>query len=100
MSTVTVNIPSDAIRLTGIVDIRNWLLNLNALPLEQFAIDWIEKYVDKANEFLEAKGVEVDDDTFRAATHYEAQTILQVLRPTATCYQMFVDLETLTRSKQ
>lgn len=100
MSTVTIVIPSDAVRLAGIVDIRNWLQNLNALALEQFAIDWIEKYVDRANEILEADGIQNTDEEFRGATHYEAQTILAILRPTAACWQMFVDLESLTRSKR
>lgn len=97
--TILVEIPGDTVRLSGIVDIRNWLLNVNPIALEQFAIDWVEKYVDKAQELLGNEGIEVDDDTFRAATHYEAQTVLQVLRPTALCYPLFVDLEILTRQR-
>lgn len=99
METVMVAIPSDAIRLTGIVDIRSFLQNEDALCLEQFAIDWIEKCVDRATETLSAREIEVDDNTFRAAIHYEVKTIIEVLRPDAACYQFFMDLESLTRSK-
>lgn len=99
MKTVTIEIPSDAVRLTGIVDVRNWLQDINPLPLEQFAIDWIEKYVDRANEILEADGIQNTDEEFRGATHYEVQTILRVIRRDTLCHSMFVDLESLTRAK-
>jgi len=99
MNVVTVDIPSNAVRLSGIVDIANWLRNQNVLPLEQFAVDWIEKYVDRADEILESDEIENTDDEFRGATHYEVQTILQVIRPNTACYLLFADLETLTRSK-
>lgn len=98
-TTVMIDLPSDSIRLTGIVDIRNWLLNVNALPLEQFAIDWIETYVDKANSILESDGITNTDDEFCRAIHYETQTVLEVLKADARCLEFFIDLESLTRSK-
>ena len=86
--------------LTTIVDIRNWLQSQDALPLEQFAIDWIEKYVDRAEEILDSPIIETDDDTFRGAIHYETQTVLEVLRPDVLCYRLFRELESLTRSNR
>lgn len=96
--TVEINIPSDAIRLTGIVDIRNWLLSQDALSLNQFTIDWIERYVDRAIVALESEDVDTDDETFRGSIHYEVQTILAIMRADVPSFQFFRDLEALTRS--
>lgn len=85
-------------QLSTIVDIRNWLLNVNPLPLEQFAIDWIEKYVDKANTTLESDEILNTDEEFRGAIHYETQTVLQVLRRDTLCRPFFADLESRTRT--
>lgn len=106
MSVIEIEIPSEAIRLTGIVDIRNWLLNAEldsrACPvsLGQFALDWIEEKVGRAIDILESDEIATDDESFKGAIHYEVDTILDVIRTDAPCYQFFKDLESLTRTRQ
>lgn len=90
---------TNATALTSIVEIRSWILSVNSLRLEQFAIDWIEKYVDRANEILMAEGIMNTDEDFRRAIHYEARNVLEVLRPDAGCHWFFVNLESLTKER-
>lgn len=92
-------------QLNSIVSIRNWLKNYetqnrtSAARLEQFALDWIEDRVDRAIEILESEAIGTDDETFTGATHYEADTILEVLSTDANCYLFFQELTKLTKAQ-
>lgn len=89
-------------KLTTIIDIRNWLQEQNYLSqqradsLEQFAIDWIEEEIDRAEQYLESEEITVDDITFVGAIHYRADCVLEVLRKDCNCYRFFTQLVELT----
>lgn len=93
-------------KLTTIIDIRDWLREQDRLShsstsygitgLEQFAIDWIEEEIDRAEQYLESEEITVDDVTFVGAIHYRADCVLEVLRTDCNCYRFFAQLVELT----
>lgn len=87
-------------RLTTIVDIQQFLIEWRDdrfLALGQFCLDWIEETLDRIVEILETEEITTDDETFRGATHYRADCLLEVLRRDADCYEFFFQLAQRTR---
>lgn len=89
-------------KLSTIVGIRDWLREQvylsqhRANSLEQFAIDWIEEEIDRAEEYLESEQITIDDTTFTGAIHYRADCVLDVLRCDTNCFSFFTQLAQLT----
>lgn len=94
---------SEEKKLSTIVDVRDWLKEQEVLTrqqplsLGQFAIDWIEEEVDRAEQYLESAEITVDDVTFVGAIHYRADNVIDIMRTDAPCYQFFTELARLTK---
>jgi hypothetical protein len=85
--------------VVSIVEIQKFLQARDpiALGYEQFALDWIEETLDRIEQILEAEEITTDDETYSGALRYRVENILEIMRPHATCYEFFVDLNNFLR---
>lgn len=80
-----------------IIEIRDFLNNANNdMTLGQFAADWIEDTVDRAETILDSEEITTDDETFCGAVSYNVGTILEVIRHDIPCWKFFNEVERFT----